>query len=230
MQWNYAQTSAETTPGLIFIAPLGSDSGQVGGCIYNQDGTLVYDAAEYGISMSFYKVTYKEADHLLMWTGNIALSGYGYGHYLLLNTSYDVVANFTTTLSDTLADFHDGQLFGDTAMMTVYPIQGMNLSSYGGASDGWIINSGFQQVSVESGEEIFAWQALDHVDPSECYADPGTTGSSFNNPWDFFVCSPSQVTQYLTEISLAHQRRQQGRFREFPHLLAPLPHCLLHQW
>jgi hypothetical protein len=40
---------------------------------------------------------------------------------------------------------------------------------------------------IQLGEELFTWHSLDHVDPSLCYASPGSTGTAESNPWDYFV-------------------------------------------
>lgn len=44
----------------------------------------------------------------------------------------------------------------------------------------------FQEVDIESGNVIFTWQSLDHVDPKLCFTTPGETGSGADNPWDYF--------------------------------------------
>lgn len=37
------------------------------------------------------------------------------------------------------------------------------------------------------GEALFSWSALDHLDPTQGYAEPGDTGVSQDAAWDFLV-------------------------------------------
>jgi hypothetical protein len=37
------------------------------------------------------------------------------------------------------------------------------------------------------GEALFSWSALDHLDPTQGYAEPGDTGISQEAAWDFLV-------------------------------------------
>lgn len=54
------------------------------------------------------------------------------------------------------------------------------------------IQSGlFQEIDVESGECVFWWSSIEHVDPEESYVPPSSTeisgsGESQESPWDYF--------------------------------------------
>ncbi|KAK7037526.1 hypothetical protein VNI00_011018 [Paramarasmius palmivorus] len=192
VQWNVVNegdstASKQDSSGMIFMAPRGTSVAQPGGVISNQDGTMVWSASDFGESMTFHKVTYKNKDHLLLWTGEFSLSGYGFGHNLLLNQSYDVVANFTTVnLDGVLSDFHDIVITNkNTAIMTAYVTASRDLSPFQGPNPGFILGGVFQEIDIASGKEIFTWNSLDHVDPSEGFASPGVSGTS-EEPWDYF--------------------------------------------
>ena len=50
--------------------------------------------------------------------------------------------------------------------------------------------STFSQLETDadrSGEALFSWSALDHLDPTQGYAEPGDTGVSQEAAWDFLV-------------------------------------------
>ena len=49
-------------------------------------------------------------------------------------------------------------------------------------------------TDTRPGEAIWTWASLDHVDPSASYANPGETGGSQDNPWDYFA----SIITYLT--------------------------------
>ncbi len=43
-----------------------------------------------------------------------------------------------------------------------------------------------QEVNITSGEPLWTWRSLDHVPPEQSYAEPGSTGTAVDNPWDYF--------------------------------------------
>ena len=56
---------------------------------------------------------------------------------------------------------------------------------------GWIVEGIFQEVNIDTGELLFEWRSLDHVDPRESRVMPGTTDTSGDGlrertPWDYF--------------------------------------------
>lgn len=77
-----------------------------------------------------------------------------------------------------------------TALFTAYPVQSYDLSSYEtGLQDptnGFIMQGVAQEIDIESGNVIFTWHSLDHVDPHSCFTTPADTGGSSDNPWDYF--------------------------------------------
>ena len=42
-------------------------------------------------------------------------------------------------------------------------------------------------LMTAAGQALFTWDSLNYIDPSMCYAAPGTTGSSADNAWDYLV-------------------------------------------
>lgn len=47
--------------------------------------------------------------------------------------------------------------------MTIYYPQPADLTSFGGPEDGWLLDSIFQEVDLETGELIFEWRASHHI-------------------------------------------------------------------
>ena len=72
-----------------------------------------------------------------------------------------------------------------TALLTAYETKSYDLSSYG-IDNGWLADSVFQEIDIETGNLIFSWRASDHFSTNDSYADPGSTGSSQSSPYDFF--------------------------------------------
>jgi len=91
-------------------------------------------------------------------------------------------------------------------MFFVYTAQEYDLSQYNvqteDGTSGWIFNNYAQEIDIETGEgpstgltiatdhpgeALFTWSALDHIDPTQGYAEPGDTGISQTSAWDFLV-------------------------------------------
>ncbi|KAF9075389.1 ASST-domain-containing protein [Rhodocollybia butyracea] len=195
-EWNFvvpvnSSAKAHLSTGYIFTAPRGSSVLQQGATIYDQSGFLVWDGSIYGQTLSFSVVTYLNAPHIIMWTGITNASGVGSGYDILLNSNYEVVANFTTDLQGetgpTLADFHEAQITtNNTALMTAYQPSSFDLSPIEGPQQGWILDSAMQELNITSNEALFTWIASDHVDLTECYYTLGDGGGSISEAFDFF--------------------------------------------
>ena len=87
------------SPGVILIAPRwpANESFASGPLIVDADLQPVWDGTaapfNYGQSMSFQVGQYKGQEAIALWQGAIQGGGYGSGRGLVLNGSYDVVAN-----------------------------------------------------------------------------------------------------------------------------------------
>lgn len=81
---------------------------------------------------------------------------------------------------------------GKTALLTVYQQRQFDMSLWNVKTGmGWLMESIFQEVDVETNEVLFEWKSLDHVDPTVSYTYPGHTDTSGTgldprSPWDYF--------------------------------------------
>ncbi|KAL9622459.1 MAG: hypothetical protein Q9160_003135 [Pyrenula sp. 1 TL-2023] len=81
---------------------------------------------------------------------------------------------------------------GKSAVMTVYKRQQWDLSEWGIERGlGWIHEGLFQEVDVKTGEVLFEWGSLDHVELDESHTPPASTDTGGNgwdrdSPWDYF--------------------------------------------
>ncbi|KAJ3770405.1 ASST-domain-containing protein [Lentinula raphanica] len=197
-EWNFVVPVNESanapslTSGYIFSAPRGASVLREGAAIYDQSGSLVWDGSIYGQTLSFSIVTYLGEPHIILWTGTSSSAGVGFGYDILLNSKYQLVANFTTVniegeTGTTLADFHEAQITSNnTALMTAYPINALDLTSIDGPEEGFILDSAMQELNISSNEPLFTWLASDHVNITECYNTPGTGGGSVSEAFDYF--------------------------------------------
>lgn len=111
-----------------------------------------------------------------------------------MNKNYRIVRTVEAVGSATQMDMHEFRLIdgGKRALVTIYQPRQYDLGAFGvGPGVGWIHDSVFQEIDVETGELLFEWRALDHIAPSFSYTcidctDTSGDGMTRDTPWDFF--------------------------------------------
>ncbi|KAB2573385.1 hypothetical protein DBV05_g7954 [Lasiodiplodia theobromae] len=190
--------------GYIFVSPwrLSEEGPDRGPYIYDNAGDLVWaGAADFGpVTVHHPHVCqYKGRDHLCMFfcffqgTTN---PGFGRGMGAILDESYRVVKTVQATGSVPASDMHEFNLVdgGRGAILNVLSPRQYDLSPFGQSSGmGWIIESIFQEVRVETGELLFEWRSLDHEETSPKNSPlplngnfVAGDGSNPDKPWDYF--------------------------------------------
>ncbi|OQE45874.1 hypothetical protein PENCOP_c001G03545 [Penicillium coprophilum] len=180
----------------VFIAPysMGGTIERPGPYIYRKDGDLVWAGTGYyaGFVADFHPTMYHGETVLQAFQGNMDSShGEGFGQHVLLDQSYQHVAT-STAGNHRVSSIHEFNVIrGETALIEVFYTTPVNLSAYGGNdSQTWLGNGIFQENDIATGELIFEWNALEHVDPSESLVTLGSTkansGLSSAEAWDFF--------------------------------------------
>ncbi|KAF2835004.1 hypothetical protein M501DRAFT_999555 [Patellaria atrata CBS 101060] len=148
-------------------------------------GSLVW-TADYTETFDFRAQTYQGEPVITFWQGDF-ISGYGHGSFLILNQSYVEIARVSAPRFPGLADFHEFTITqDDTALFPLYIPKQYDLSSVGGPSDGWVLDSMFQEVDIATGELIFEWNATNHVLINETYNTLSGSGGSEEAPFDYF--------------------------------------------
>jgi hypothetical protein len=120
--------------------------------------------------------------------------GYGRGHGIIMDKNYRIVKSVEPAGSSIAMDEHEFMLIngGKSALITIYHPKAYDLGAYGVDNGfGWVQESIFQEIDVETGGLIFEWRSLDHVDVSESYVEPMETevsgdGRTKESPWDYF--------------------------------------------
>lgn len=111
-----------------------------------------------------------------------------------MNKNYRIVRNVAAVGAATQMDMHEFHLIdgGKRALITIYQPRQYDLGAFGvGPGLGWIHDSLFQEIDVETGELLFEWRALDHIAPNFSYTcidctDTSGDGMTRDTPWDFF--------------------------------------------
>jgi outer membrane protein assembly factor BamB len=166
-----AKRSHDTAPGYVFAAPKESGPGQGGPMIVENRGQVVWfrpTQREGPRAMDFKVQTYR-GEPVLTW---------GEGDYVILDSSYHEIARFHAGHGyrgnrANPGDHHEFLITPeDTALITIYNPVSADLSSVGGSKDGLVWEGIVQELDIETGEVLFEWHSLDHVDLDETHVDP----------------------------------------------------------
>jgi hypothetical protein len=84
---------------------------------------------------------------------------------------------------------HELLVRGGVAWVTANKNIPMNLSKYGGAYNGALIDSAVQEYDLTSGRLLYTWDALEHIALSDSYATLPTNGF----PWDAYHVNSIQL-------------------------------------
>jgi EmrB/QacA subfamily drug resistance transporter len=126
--------------------------------------------------------TYQGKPALGWWQGYITNTGATVsGEDIVVNQHYQTVATVKGA-DGWVPTLHELVIRGDSAWVTVNKNIPMNLSKYGGAYNGALIDSAVQEYSLKSGKLLYTWDALDHIPLSDSYATLPTNGF----PWDAY--------------------------------------------
>ncbi|WP_336054786.1 arylsulfotransferase family protein [Streptomyces sp. CA2R101] len=196
-----------TAPGRIFVAPYTIDSPMIG-----QTGALISDNAgepfwfrplpSTSLQNADFKVQtyYDSRKHtaepvLTWWQGSIAIPP-AYtnlpggapepgGCYYIYDSHYRLVRTVFAR-HGFHPDEHEFILTrrGTALFIATKPVP-MDLRPYGGPKDGAILDSEVQEVDLATGELVFSWDILDHVNPADSEVDASDASSS-GGVWDAY--------------------------------------------
>jgi hypothetical protein len=159
-----------TAPGYVFVAPEAADAGQGGSLIIDNEGQVVWfrplrhPILPSSRAMNFEVQRYK-GKPVLTW-------GETPGEYVMFDDSYQEIARFTAA-HDYNGDHHEFLISPqDTALITIFNAVPQDLTSVGGAKDSVAMQGIVQELDIETGEVLFEWQSIDHVDVEETYVSP----------------------------------------------------------
>jgi Arylsulfotransferase (ASST) len=157
----------DTAPGYVFLA-IKEGAGEHGPMMVDDQGLLVW----YGkyTSARDFKVQRYRGKPVLTWWEGVVFEGHGEGEYVIFDDSYREVRRVRPGNGHT-GDLHEFLITpGDTALLVAYAPETADLSPIGGPEDGPVWGGVVQEVDIASGEVLFEWRSLDHVDIEESYA------------------------------------------------------------
>ena len=188
--------TASLAPGYIFTAnfydlnnpPLSGQSGPL--ILDNQLAPVWFRPVPVSVVSSNLSLQgYEGKPALAWWQGQITNTGATEsGEYVVVNQHYQTVARLHGVNGWRLT-LHEFLISGDDAWVTANKNLPRNLSQYGGAYNGALIDSAVQEYNLKSGKLVRNWDALDHIPLSESYASLPTNGF----PWDAYHINSIQL-------------------------------------
>jgi Arylsulfotransferase (ASST) len=126
---------------------------------------------------------------LAWWQGKVTNTGATEsGEDVVVNQHYQPIARVKGADGWVLT-VHEFQIDGEHVWVTANKNLAMDLSKYGGAYNGALIDSAVQEYDLKTGKLLFNWDALKHIPLSESKASLPTNGF----PWDAYHVNSIQV-------------------------------------
>ncbi len=126
--------------------------------------------------------TYEGKPALAWWQGVVTNTGSTEsGEDVVVNQHYQPVARLKGADGWVLT-LHALTISGEDAWVTANKNIAKNLSNYGGAYNGALIDSAVQEYNIKTGKLLRSWDALDHIPLGDSYASVPTNGF----PWDAY--------------------------------------------
>jgi EmrB/QacA subfamily drug resistance transporter len=136
--------------------------------------------------------TYEGKPALAWWQGVVTNTGATEtGEDVVVNQHYQPVARLKGADGWVLT-LHALTISGEDAWVTANKNIAKNLSDYGGAYNGALIDSAVQEYNIKTGKLLRSWDALDHIPLGDSYASVPTNGF----PWDAY---------HVNAIDLSHK-------------------------
>jgi hypothetical protein len=146
---------------------------------------------------------------LSFWTGNFLALPWAtnFGRVDILDQSYRIIYSISISAEEqhlvpaagldpakvpSFVDGHEASITAENTMLvTAYNTTPYDLSSFGGARNGWMHDSLFFELDVTTNKVLRRWSALEHVDKLGLTYDaleypPGEMGRNKTHPYDFF--------------------------------------------
>ena len=134
--------------------------------------------------------TFSGKPALAWWQGNITSAGQTLsGEVVIVDQHYRTVATLKGA-AGWIITLHGFAISGDDAWVTANKNVPVNLSKYGGAYNGVLVDSAVQEYNLKTGRLLHTWDALKHIPPSDSHASLPTNGF----PWDAYHLNAVQPT------------------------------------
>jgi hypothetical protein len=173
--------------GYVFVAPkLGE--GEHGPMIFDDAGRPVWFRD--GLYALNFRVQEYQGEPVLTWWEGKARPRPSVGEYVILDGSYREVKRVQAG-NGYGGNQHDFLITPQgTALLTIYNLVTRDLSYLGGPVEGRVIEGVAQELDIETGEVLFEWHSLNHVDLEESYV---ATPTDPDYVYDYFHINSIEV-------------------------------------
>ncbi|HEX3391290.1 MAG TPA: MFS transporter [Solirubrobacteraceae bacterium] len=189
-------TSGTPAPGYILTANFYNLSYPP---IIGQSGPLILDnqlqpvwfapAPEKLVAANLSKQSYEGKPVLSWWQGLVTNTGQTEsGEDVVVDQHYRPIARLKGADGWVLT-LHEFLISGEDAWVTANKNLALDLSKYGGAYNGALIDSAVQEYNLKSGKLLRSWDALHHISLGDSYATLPTNGF----PWDAYHVNSIQL-------------------------------------
>jgi EmrB/QacA subfamily drug resistance transporter len=169
--------------------------------IIGQSGPLILDRSlqpvwfepvpEKILAVNLEQQTYQGKPALSWWQGRVTNTGATEtGEDIVVNQHYQVVARLKATGGWVLT-LHEFLIDGEDAWVTANKNIPMDLSKYGGAYNGALIDAAVQEYNLRTGRLLRSWDAVKHIPLSESQATLPTNGF----PWDAYHVNSIDISR-----------------------------------
>lgn len=175
----------EIGEGYIFVGSRGNDS-QAGAMILDNSGEIIWFNPPDNDLNEHHDVRAQEfnGEPVVTFAEANGPRGYRLGHYVILDNSYQRIAEVQIGNGYTGGDHHEFLLTQQgTAMIGSYHPVIWDLSPVGGSKYGVVLDGVVQEVEIETGRVRFEWHSLDHIAVEESYHPLPSEG---DEPYDYF--------------------------------------------
>jgi EmrB/QacA subfamily drug resistance transporter len=166
--------------------------GQSGPLILDNDLQPVWfhPVAEKLVASNLSLQSYEGKPALAWWQGVVTSTGSTEsGEYVVVNRHYQTVARLRGSDGWKLT-LHTIVISGEDVWVTANKNVAKNLSNYGGAYNGALIDSAVQEYNLKSGKLLRSWDALEHIPLGDSRATVPTNGF----PWDAYHVNAIDLT------------------------------------
>jgi EmrB/QacA subfamily drug resistance transporter len=197
LRTDHPTAGGELAPGYIFTANFYAltEPPMIG-----QSGPLILDrrlqpvwfqpVPESVVASNLSLQTYKGRPALSWWQGVVTKTGQTEsGEDIVVDQHYRPIARLKGADGWTLT-LHELLISGEDAWVTANKNLAVDLSKYGGAYNGAMIDSAVQEYNLRTGKLVRTWDALDHIPLEDSYATLPTNGF----PWDTYHVNSVQLT------------------------------------
>ncbi len=193
----YRAPSAQLAPGYFFTTNF-YDLNEPP--IIGQSGPMILDAnlhpvwfqpvPEKVLAVNLSLQSYEGKPALAWWQGRVTNTGATEtGEDVVVNQHYQQVARLKATDGWVLT-LHEFLISGEDAWVTANKNIPMDLSKYGGAYNGSLIDSAVQEYNLKTGKLLHNWDALEHIPLGQSQASLPTNGF----PWDAYHVNAIDLT------------------------------------